>query len=483
LIETLEVLPDPVSLIESMRAVGYTTETAIADVIDNSISADATTVRVEYDASRDPFVVILDDGRGMNAVDLTNAMRHGSRNPADLRHSHDLGRFGLGLKTASLSQCRRLTVVSKQGESVHARCWDLDFVQVENRWVVVVPDAEERKRLPLYDQLLAQKSGTLVVWQSLDKLMSGSATPTEEMKSRMAGLHSHLSLVFHRYARKEDRFPAVGIVINGVRLMPLDPFLKDNSFTQPLEGQEIRVGDQAVNVQPYVLPHMNHLDHDQAALAGGKEGLRSNQGFYVYRNRRLVIWGTWFRLVPKEEFYKLARVQVDIPNSLDHLWSLDIKKSAAYPPDIIRNRLRDLLPHFANTSRTTITYPGRKQKSNNGFAPLWERIEPSHGSFSYLLNADHPAIRSLSDALEPTAQNALQHILNLVAAALPFESIYSDMCSDRRAPASPDKEAEILALAAKLMEVTSLPLDTVLSLDPVARFPQHHEAIRKELGR
>lgn len=380
-----------------MRAIGYTTETAVADLVDNSISANASTVRIEYDASHEPFVAILDDGHGMDAVELTNAMRHGSRNPADVRASHDLGRFGLGLKTASLSQCRKLTVVSKQADDIHARCWDLDFVQVENRWVVVVPSAKERKKLPMYDELLAQKSGTLVVWQSLDKLMAGSTNPVEEMKSRMSDLYSHLSFVFHRFTRKEGGSHAVEIVVNGLKLKSLDPFLKDNSFTQPLEGQEIRIGSEIIAVQPYVLPHISHLAGDQIDIAGGREGLRSNQGFYVYRNRRLVIWGTWFRLVPKEEFFKLTRVQVDIPNSLDHLWSLDIKKSAAYPPDIIRNRLRDLIPHFANTSRTTITYPGRKQKQKSGFHPLWERIEPSHGTFRYQLNPEHPVIRTLSD--------------------------------------------------------------------------------------
>lgn len=479
--ETLEVLPDPVSLIESMRAIGYTTETAVADLVDNSISANASTIRIEYDASREPFVAILDNGDGMDAVELTNAMRHGSRNPADVRSSHDLGRFGLGLKTASLSQCRKLTVVSKQGDEIHARCWDLDFVQVENRWVVVVPSARELNKLPLYDQLVAQKCGTLVVWQSLDKLMSGSANPAEEMKSRMSELYSHLSFVFHRFTRKEGSYPAVEIIVNGLKLKSLDPFLKDNSFSQPLEGQEIRIGHETVAVQPYVLPHMSHLTGDQIDIAGGREGLRSNQGFYVYRNRRLVIWGTWFRLVPKEEFFKLTRVQVDIPNSLDHLWSLDIKKSAAYPPDIIRNRLRDLIPHFANSSRTTITYPGRKQKHKAGFHPLWERIEPSHSTFRYQLNPDHPVIRQLSDNLDTDAQKALEHILELIAAALPFESIYSDMCSDKRSGAPDSQFAEILALAAKIMDVTKLNLDVVLALDPIGRFPQYHDMLRKEL--
>jgi hypothetical protein len=466
-----------------MRAIGYTTETAVADLIDNSISANASIVRIEYDASNEPFVAILDDGDGMDAVELTNAMRHGSRNPADVRASHDLGRFGLGLKTASLSQCRKLTVVSKQADGIHARCWDLDFVQIENRWVVVVPSAEERKRLPMYAELLSQESGTLVVWQSLDKLMAGSTNQVEEMTSRMSDLYGHLSFVFHRFARKEDGSNAVKIIVNGLRLKSLDPFLKDSNFTQPLEGQDIRIGGETISVQPYVLPHISHLAGDQVAIAGGREGLRSNQGFYVYRNRRLVIWGTWFRLAPKEEFFKLTRVQVDIPNSLDHLWSLDIKKSAAYPPDIIRNRLRDLIPHFANTSRTTITYPGRKQKHNSGFHPLWERIEPSHGTFRYQINSDHPVIRTLSDNLDANAQKALQHILDLIAAALPFESIYSDMCSDKRCGKTDGQLAEILALTGRIMEVTNLKLEVVLNLDPIGRFPQYHDTLRKELGR
>jgi hypothetical protein len=482
LAEILEVLPDPVSLIESMRAIGYTPETALADLIDNSISARASVISIEYDAVDEPFVAILDNGHGMDAAELTNAMRHGSRNPIDKRSSHDLGRFGLGLKTASLSQCRRLTVVSKQGDKIHGRSWDLDVVQEENRWVVVVPSTRDRNKLPLYDRLMAQESGTLVVWQSLDRLMSGAAHLAAEMAVRMANLHSHLSFVFHRYTRHETGFLPVDIIVNGLKLKSLDPFLKDNNFTQPLEGQTLRIGAEVISVQPYVLPHMSHLTIDEAEKAGGQEGLRSSQGFYVYRNRRLVISGTWFRLVPKEEFFKLTRVQVDIPNSLDHLWSLDIKKSAAYPPDIIRDRLRDLIPHFAKTSRTTITYPGRRQKQKTGFSPLWERIEPSHGSFRYQLNPDHPVIRHFSDNLDAHSQKSLQYILELISAALPFESIYSDMCGDRRS-ADPDSEyADIAALATSIMEVTKLPLDIVLSLDPVARFPQYHAHLRKEFA-
>jgi hypothetical protein len=478
--KTLQVIPDPISLIESMRAVGYTTETAVADLVDNSISANAQVIKIEYDASYDPFVAILDNGHGMGADEMTNAMRHGSSNPTTTRASHDLGRFGLGLKTASLSQCRKMTLVSKKNGSIHARCWDLDYVHEKNLWVVIVPTHEEQKLLPLYDQLSAQKSGTLVVWQSLDRFMSGSTRLAEAMKSRMTYLHDHLSFVFHRFTRNEDNFPALNISVNGMKLKPVDPFLTDNSFTQPLEGQLINVEGETVKVQPYILPHMSHLNSDQAALAGGKDGLRGNQGFFIYRNRRLVIWGTWFRLVPKEEFYKLTRIKVDIPNSLDALWALDIKKSVAYPPDIIRNRLRDLIPYFANISRSAITYPGRRETENVNFISLWQRTEPSHGSFRYEINTDHPAIRKFTDSLDVHEQKRLQSMLDVLATALPFESIYSDMCSDKRQPITNDALIELISIAKNLKEITGLDLAAIMSIDPIARFPQYHTQIQKE---
>lgn len=481
--EYLEVVPDPLSLIEAMRSVGYSTQSAIADIVDNSLSANATNINISYDASNNPFVSVLDNGNGMDANELTNAMRHGSSNPNDVRDINDLGRFGLGLKTASLSQCRKLTVVSKKDNDISARCWDLNFVEQKNRWLVVVPTKLELQSLPMFNNLENLKSGTLVVWQDLDKLMSGSSYPKEEMKIRMRDLYDHLSFIFHRFTQKEDGFGSIDIFVNGVKLHPVDPFLSVNTFTQVLEGQQIKLNDAVIRVQPYVLPHMSHLNPDEIRLAGGKDGLRHNQGFYIYRNRRLVIWGTWFRLVPKEEFYKLTRVKVDIPNSLDHLWSLDIKKSAAYPPDVIRNRLKELIPHFANTSKTTITYPGRKQK-NISFEPIWERAEPNHGSFRYDINIKHPAILKVADHLNGDDQRNLQFIFQLISAAIPLESIYSDLCSDQRNDQEIEMELikELVDIANKLIVIAGVSRSEVLNLDPIARYPQYHPQIIKEMN-
>lgn len=479
-IETLEVIPDPVSLIESMRAVGYTVEAAVADLIDNSLSARSTSISVKYDASENAFVAILDNGLGMTPDELTRAMRHGSSNPSDVRAHDDLGRFGLGLKTASLSQCRKLTVVSKKHGVISARRWDLDVVQDTGRWLVVVPGPEELRELPVFARLQGQESGTLVIWQSLDRLTAGSRDQQHEMTTKMAPLFEHLAQVFHRFTQKEDGYGQVIISVNGRRLPARDPFLSRNHFRQALEGQVIRHDRGDVVVTPYILPPVSHLTADEIELAGGREGLRGTQGFYVYRNRRLVIWGTWFRLVPKEEFFKLTRVRVDIPNSFDDLWGLDIKKSAAHPPDPIRSRLKDLIPHFANTSKRTVTYQGRRT-DRVGSVPLWSRNEPKHGAFAYEPNIEHPLIEKLFSALGDGEQRHLQMILDFLGTSLPFEGIYADMCRDNRNDDPETTVKALLEMAEEMREVTGLELDRILEIDPLARYPHLHAQLRKEL--
>ena len=479
-LETISVIPDPVSLIESMRSVGYSVEAAVADIVDNSLSANARCVRVQYDASGNPFVAILDDGCGMAPDELTNAMRHGSTNPTDQRGVQDLGRFGLGLKTASLSQSRKLTVVSKKNGVISARRWDLDVVRDTGQWLVVVPDALELSALPMYKLLSSQPSGTLVVWEDLDRLTANASDSMKEITIKMEPLFEHLALVFHRFTQKEGEHLPVAITVNGLPLPPRDPFLGSNPYRQVLEGQSITHARGRVEVSPFVLPPIRNLSIDEIELAGGREGLRGTQGFYVYRGRRLVIWGTWFRLVPKQEFYKLTRVKVDIPNSFDELWALDIKKSAAYPPDVIRERLKRLIPHFAEKSKKTIQYAGRKS-STTAVVPLWNRFEPKHGAFTYQVNVEHPLVGKLSEKLGLADQRHLQMILEYLGSSIPFESIYADMCADQRRGSDEANIDELVEMAQCLLDVTGLDLGTVLGIDPLCRFPAKHDAIKEKL--
>ena len=371
--------------------------------------------------------------------------------------------------------------MSKKNDMVSARTWDLDVVQVTEKWVIVIPSQSEIENLPLAAKLDKYKSGTLVVWQQLDRLIAGSTRPQAEMTLKFHAMENHLALVFHRFKQKEGSNEQINIELNGRPLPIRDPFLKSNNFRQPLEGQTIKHEKGNVLVAPYILPPISHLSPDEIELAGGIDGLKNSQGFYIYRARRLVIWGTWFRLVPKEEFYKLTRVQVDIPNSFDELWSLDIKKSAAFPPDVIRSRLKEITPHFVNKSKQTVTYRGRKS-TNTERKPVWIRSEPNHNAFNYSINREHPVLASVSSTLESDELKKLSFLLTLLESSIPFEAIYADMCNDKRDESSTTYE-ECLMYAKNMMSFLQLPIEVILNFEPLDRHIKHHDKLKKELSK
>lgn len=142
--KTIDMPPFAPVLMESTRAMGYSLEAAVADIVDNSIAAKADTVKIQFSPyTAVPFVSILDNGCGMTKSEINDAMRYGSQSSLNERESSDLGRFGLGLKTASLSQCRCLTVISKQDRKVEARRWDLDEIYKKGSWALISLDRED----------------------------------------------------------------------------------------------------------------------------------------------------------------------------------------------------------------------------------------------------------------------------------------------------------------------------------------------------
>lgn len=186
-------------LMESTRAIGYSLEAAIADIIDNSIAAKAGKVQLSFFPVGDAYVSILDNGTGMDDAQMNIAMQYGSKSPTETRDSSDLGRYGLGLKTASLSQCRVLTVISKQGDQVIGRRWDLDYVIKTGAWSLLILDKEDFASVPHISDLYEQDSGTLVVWQNLDRLLMGEVDYEKSLGRKMDEVRQHLELVFHRY--------------------------------------------------------------------------------------------------------------------------------------------------------------------------------------------------------------------------------------------------------------------------------------------
>lgn len=480
------VTPHAPSFIESMRAVGYSLESAIADIVDNSISADARQVRIEFRPFDEPYVAILDDGRGMTSDELTQAMRHGGRNPLEERSPFDLGRFGLGLKTASLSQCRKLTVVTLMNGILSALCWDLDLVVKREDWVLWRPDNDEEvKSLPHVKDLLHQGKGTVVIWQDLDRLAAGELSVSNALGFKMDRVRDHLSQVFHRYLAGEAGLHKLNILVNNVPVQTIDPFLSSHKGTQKLYEDTFTVDGQTIRVQPYILPHITKLSPEELRLAGGEEGLRRNQGFYVYRNKRLIIRGTWFRLARAEELTKLARVIVDIPNSLDHLWTLDIKKSAAYPPEVVRRNLARTVQKISERSRKTYTFRGRVTK-NDGLVHAWSRIEGRVG-VSYCINRNHPVVKTLEGSMDDDQRQLFLSFLNIMETTYPADALYADIASDRTREIEPLNMKALKNLASQILDSIPLPddrsalLNSLNLIEPFSSYPEVSEKIIKEM--
>ncbi len=280
------VPPKASAMTEALRGLGYTAAGALADIIDNSISASADQVQLLFfwdgPASR---IVVVDNGQGMDDAELERAMRFGERSPLDARTAQDLGRFGLGLKTASFSQCRRLTVASRKGGETHCLRWDLDVLAAseDGGWHLLEgPDSGVE---PILGLLNATSSGTLVLWELLDRLVP-SGFAEQDFLDLMDKIEGHLAMVFHRFLGGDC--PRLNLTINGRPVAPWDPFLASHPATWSSPVDRLAVDLGTIEVQCHVLPHKDRLSAHEYLSCAGPDGWTAQQGFYVYRNERLL---------------------------------------------------------------------------------------------------------------------------------------------------------------------------------------------------
>lgn len=445
--------PHASALIESLRAFGYTPQAAAADIVDNAISAQARTVRLNFlwngEASSVSF---LDDGHGMSAPELVEAMRPGGRGPLDARAAHDLGRFGLGLKTASFSQCRRLTVATRRaGEALVVRRWDLDYVGQTGEWRLLHDAHPGSERL--LEPLRQLPHGTMVLWEQLDRLAGGSAPTDTRAHKRFLTMtdtvERHLGMVFHRFLEGRGRLQ---LSINDQPVVPWDPFLSRHRDTQYLPGESLRHHGHPVSIEPFILPHRSRLSADDHTAAAGPGGWNAQQGFYVYRNDRILVAGHWLGLgFQKDEHYRLARIRVDIPSALDAAWDIDVRKSRARPPGSLREdfvRIARLTRERAVEVYRRKGRPAGRSASAAAPAALWE---PRAGAArtDYLINRDHPLVSAVAARLGPDTA-ALRALLGLLERTVPVERIWLDVAEHPDQPTRPFEgidPAEIEALA------------------------------------
>ena len=431
----VDCTPDP-NLLESMRSVGYSLNTAVADIIDNSIAAHAKTISIRYfDHGEDPYMAIIDDGDGMDYETAVNAMKLAGTNPNAKRNASDLGRFGLGLKTASLSQARSVMLSTVQHGRQNTLRWDLDHVARTREWDLETLD-EEQTNLELprkVRDLMPSMHGTCVLWRNLDRLGNVAGDSLQDIDQAMLELSGYLGLVFHRFLHPypEDEIERISITVNDEPVPERDPFLVNNLATQRQRMQRIPGTD--ATLCGYTLPYQNKLTMEDRSLLDLKQEkghtLFDTQGFYIYRAYRLITWGSWFRLLTRKEATKLSRVQVDIPNNMDDEWTLDIKKSQATPPKTIRDAMKRYVEKLAAPSRRTQQFRGRKT-SNDPEARIWDVISDRDGSFRYEINTDNPYVKGFIDNLSVEQRRDFSGMIKVFAAAFPYNDVQSRLSVD-----------------------------------------------------
>lgn len=427
-------------LIESMRDIGYSLQTAVSDVVDNSITAGARNIQFLANTTNDiPAIGILDDGAGMLMAELLEAMRPGSQSPLEERAEADLGRFGLGLKTASFSQCRRLTVLTRKDGVMSCAVWDLDLIAETDDWFVELPINFEG--VPWSDKLEAD--GTLVVWQKLDRLIDPrNETDNKLLVQKVDETATHLELVFHRFLMGEQGIQKISIFLNGRRLAPYDPFHSRHPATTFGPEEVFRLGKHDMRIQAVTLPHHKKVTAEEWSHYAGQEGYIKNQGFYLYRQKRLIIHGTWFNLARQTELTKLARVRIDIPNGMDSDWKIDVKKASAQPPAPVRDRLRRIIEAIGAGSKRVYTTRGQRLITDDRL-PVWTRSQ-NKNEISYGLNLAHPSFDQFSKTLSDSQRSEFRRLLDLIESTIPIDTLFSDISAHPESVATKALDSETL---------------------------------------
>ncbi len=391
--------PGAKRLIESLRNLGYDCSTAVADLLDNSVAANASVVYVEILAqhgSRPPYIVIADDGTGMDREGLQEAMRFGSFQEYT---PEDLGKYGLGLKTASLSQCRKLTVASKPRAKNgsrprrHYARWDLDFVHGTDEWDLLLPVTEELKdwEAEALQHEASAAGGTVVLWSGLEEALPLlSHHDIQKRERHLAQLINrvgdHLRMVFHRFMEgMVDGRRKLHIYLCGEQLKPWDPFCR-NENTRELDilSLPLTVTDRSgsettgvVTISPFILPHEQEFSSTAAWKdAAGPRSWNQQQGFYFYRNHRLLQAGGWSWLRAVDEHTKLLRVAVQFPQKLDRAFEVNVTKMRAKIPADCRESVKGSVSRWAKVAKDRYgKTPSPRRTSGSG--QIAENAAPS----------------------------------------------------------------------------------------------------------
>jgi len=474
---TDEIIPDPESLLESIRSVGYSLKEAISDLIDNSISANASSIRVIINLEGDGEFHLIDNGAGMDHQKLVSSFRLGSTNPKTTREENDLGRFGMGMKTASLSQCRSVTVTSKQNNCIVSRTLDLDEVSKQKKWVI----GEKEMHSETTKQLDDLEHGTIISWEKLDH----TYVSKEENDNLLLDVRNYISLCFHRFMEKTNN--KISFYLNDVLIKPISPVVEGSQIFS-----EIALDDIDSKMRAFTIPIRK--DNNSFSIFNSFElfnGLENQQGIYIYRSDRLLCFGGWLGIVKPNNSYKLCRVIIDFKNdySSDSKWSIDIKKTKAEIPYEYRQEIKRFVQKAQKDSSIKIGKYNRVEMGSS-IRNLYENAElwiikknTKYGYWEYSLNIENPIFKGL---LEKVKKKELKVLLDIISRNIPIADIIDNNDEE---PTNHDtlfaeidledilvnekKQAQqLLQIFLQSGETKSAAIEKILSVEPFVRHKQ-----------
>lgn len=428
---TEDSIPNPEYLIKSIAEQGYSLETALADLIDNSISANADKVEILVNTNEEPFVLFLsDNGDGMSDSALKMNMKFPSNSPSNMRNMYDLGRFGLGMKTASFAQTRKFTVISREKgtKDYKARTWDVDYLTLEKKWKIIINSDDEintilTKYRALSKGFLKEFEGyepnTIVVWQGLYKYENFI-----DEKNRKIALQTeindvtneHLSIVFHRFMESEKT--PLKIRVNNVIIEPFNPFPTDCLDFRSIPYKHKNLKNDTLKIEGFVLPSrsVNEAKQGESPWTTKNRSLMDMEGIYIYRSNRLIRFGGWNSIIKNSPKLQLARLMVEVGNNSDHLIHLNVAKSQIKIPFELRRAFFNYIDILTKEATKELYNTGNEDfsgKRNKYSDQLFEKKTSSKG-VHLKINLDFPILRELKSSLNKNQSSSLNILIKMI---------------------------------------------------------------------
>ncbi len=402
-IEQFDATPNT-NLLDVLGSSGYSLQSAIADIVDNSIAANAKNIFIKFEYhDSDSWIAIVDDGHGMNLQKLKEASTIAFKSVDEERKLTDLGRFSTGINSASASMCSTLIIQSKTKKDKELNTVLIDYYQMkeDKQW--------NCKVISINDKYVSTSSGTALIWKHLKDI--SLAKNQKDFYNKFAIVEKHLSHVFNDYISA-----GINIWLNDYKIKGWDPFFRSNIKTTKTSEEKCVYKGSIIKFSTYILPPINNLSsNDQKEMKG--YGLDEQQGFYIYRKNRLIKEGSWLGIedLSISDKYAYARIRVDIENTVDKYFRPNFLKNEIYIPDDLIEKFKHVAVNARNESRKNYNYMKQpsivKAAKTNNKIPVWNYKKSSDGLL-LSINDKHPIVESLCSEMREKDKRKLFKLLS-----------------------------------------------------------------------